>query len=102
MREIKFRSWDNRSKTMDFPDSIANNIDGNKCQIEQYTGIKDWWEGDIAEFMGKRYIVVFQDGSFRFKTKSGSLFSMDGWSPEPTKIGNIHENKELLNGEAVE
>lgn len=71
--------------------------------VGQFTGRKDWWEGDIAEQNGIIYIVVCEDCAFRFKTKSGGLVTMQGWNPEPNKIGNIHDNKELLDAkETVE
>jgi len=74
----------------------ANIVCEGELHRRQFTGRKDWWEGDIAEQNGIIYVVVYEDCAFRFKTKSGGLVTMQGWSPEPTKIGNIHENKELL------
>ena len=108
MREIKFRSWDNRNKVMDFPDNIANDIDGDKYQIMQYIGLKDKngkeiYEGDIIK-AGEDVI------SIGWNTKYASFCLMkNGWmydhyfgeaaDPEQCEVlGNIYKNKELLGG----
>ena len=69
MREIKFRSWIERTKTMEIPDCIANDIDGDKCQIMQYTGLKDKnglteiYEGDILLIQDTYTDRILEDGS---------------------------------------
>lgn len=102
---IKFRSWDYRNKVMDFPDHIANDIDGDKYQIQMFTGLKDKndkeiYEGDI--------LLVEMDGDLQAVYE---LVRWDdcGWEPwlsgvadryfritQCEVIGNIYENGDLL------
>ena len=100
MREIKFRFWDDRMKQMDFPDSIANNIDADRFNIMQYTGLKDKngkeiYEGDHIAYGVARYIVIYEGCGFvaRKDNVTSSICSMC------EIIGNIYENLELLKKE---
>ena len=111
MRIIKFRSWNHRDKTMDIPDNIANDIDGDKYQIMQYTGLKDKnsneiYEGDIVHLdeyygSGLNYEVIYDSGSWLLVENKGVGMEDDDFlahyrEGEIKVIGNIYENPELL------
>jgi len=76
-----------------------------KLPIMQYTGMKDKnfvkiFEGDIVSYKEFKYplIIVFgKDDSCSFEclSKSGIIYSMDY---ELEVIGNIYQNKNLLEG----
>ncbi len=118
MKKIKLRSWDHRAKKMYFADAIANDIDGDKYHIMQYTGLKDTtgkevYEGDIID-----------DGSWSYTNDKGEFVRDEKsnlpieWKDELaafgvgdqilaeyierqkgdgiTVVGNIYENPELL------
>ena len=122
MREIKFRAWDGKKYYFyslrdllvarvtvghgyeDFPYDVD-------IEHEQYTGLKDKngveiFEGDIVKYdspLGSIVSimqVVFEYGGF--KQKMPKEKGADIWYSWKTVevIGNIHENKELLEGES--
>ena len=122
MREIKFRVWDKESKEMlsdvslwndDFTSYLNEHIEylQDKCELMQYTGLKDKngieiYEGDIVKIgidfgYGTQPLVgevLFDKCSFVYRHKSQgdlSLFGIDSndWCEV---IGNIYENPELL------
>ena len=86
--------------------------------IEQYTGLKDKngkeiYEGDILKLRGRVYEVKFDNyGQFCLENKKYhwlssdySFRSVDVWCAEGIlveKIGNIHENPELLGEEVTD
>lgn len=126
MREIKFRAWSENLREMIWIDSIEwdlcefgdNQISGytnsdwvhkiptNEVKLMQYTGLKDKngkeiYEGDIVDIgNGEKFLVGWHEyiKEFTFvknknyfpKTYRGA--SRDTW----VVIGNIYENKDLL------
>ena len=100
-RIIKFRAWDRAKKEM----MEIDNVDwegGHDCFTDdryipmQYTGLKDKngveiYEGDIVEvkdWKGKR------EGVYEIKWEGSAFTQIFGGEV----IGNIYQNKELLNG----
>lgn len=125
MREIKFRAWWANEKTMlnnvhDFYDTLGNIGHGNEYepensfsgvldnpdeyQVMQYTGLKDKngveiYEGDILQFGdGICREVSYDHEHTGFKLKGEDPVN-PLWQMHKSMqvIGNIYENKELLN-----
>jgi len=123
MKDIKFRAWDKRHKTMvdcmDWSGPFDNGwpftdeFTLSRYVFMQYTGRTDWngkeiYEGDILKC---RYMidydvfrepediveVVFEDGRFRPMTDiKRNQYSNHPYYYDWHIIGNIHENPELL------
>ncbi len=118
MRDIKFRAWDKKDKTMGmvfdlFTEPIIGTVgafDRDTIILMQYTGLKDKngkeiYEGDIVRYTCKE--------NSKEKYTNKVYFDKEGfWSPlisvfpeDPDMqdeyffevVGNIHENPELLN-----
>lgn len=119
-REIRFRVWsyeDNEYRTDCNLTQVFNSMtgmpatvysdEGDRFDIEQYTGLKDKngkkiFEGDIVKMPDWKVSPKFEVVRF---TKLSCGFEpfvcgcMDCMSPDGEEvevIGNIHENKELL------
>ncbi len=119
-REIKFRAWDNISDRMfndcfelttkGFVRWIQLNKASNNLEWMQYTGLKDKkgkeiYESDIVTWPhlsdNCKYVVYYNEDEAHYFAKpikhcEGS--SMESYldSQKMVKIGNIHENPELL------
>lgn len=126
MREIKFRAWDKNTSRMYQVNHIenlnnsneiccwTNEIEGgyhfNTSDLEQFTGLydkngKEIYEGDIVEFK-----KLMRSKNFGFENKSvHGVVNYSDYSEwlvgnsmlsrifdDSKVIGNIHENKELL------
>lgn len=111
---FKFRAWDSHHK-MWYVKGVSVNLDGrvydmyleghdDNVIIQQYTGLKDnadkeIYEGDIVSYKGYKGQVSFLAGMFIIdypdQTDSGPIGFLQTVDIEV--IGNIFENKELLN-----
>lgn len=122
-RVLKFRIWDKANKEYMIlgatgldarnGDVIDYYNEGNRLggpeeyDVEQYTGStdkngKDIYEGDILDTPGGRCLCVWSDNdgwAYRFKVHRTDWFDIvEEFHKNSEVIGNIHENKELLDG----
>ena len=116
MREIKFRIWDNSRKKFYYWGFLEDGIfagcpSGSKLSLrdskklsEQFTGVqdkngKDVYEGDIIEYY--RHIILVKYGANQCDCEGDVVDVAYGWnigcdSCNLKKLGNIHENADLL------
>jgi uncharacterized phage protein (TIGR01671 family) len=123
MREIKFRAWEKNLKeiitvhNIDFEKKMINTDYAwrlfNEIELMQYTGLKDKngkeiYEGDILKVEGskRKYVVKWNDEEFAFTVNYQYANGVPGdWILSEFRavlktfevIGNVFENKELLN-----
>ncbi|MFD1466490.1 YopX family protein [Lapidilactobacillus mulanensis] len=116
MRTIKFRAWNGRAKqmakyvtaiqmgdTQGTPSSvnvIVNRhsetweVEHDKVELLQYTGLEDTYEGDILQDDDDVGSVYYEQGQF-YVLSDGDEYPLDEWQ-YATVIGNIYENPEML------
>ena len=121
-REIKFRAWGKETEeyfkvlAIDFKSKIVscrhlklkydpfNQINLNYLVLEQFTGLKDSNGNDIYEndlvlldLDDSPYQVIFDEGKFELSNDFlGLVYDLDEEYMDCKIIGNIHEDKELL------
>ena len=128
MREIKFRAWVPEAESFIYTDDLTGVIDNQtillwgcgewskhkvEC-VQQFTGLKDKngkeiYEGDIVETVtasgnpfGTIDVVRYQDGGFKLVDDTDSLLPIYIGDKEVISIeiiGNIYEDKHLLDGD---
>jgi hypothetical protein len=120
-RLLKFRAWDEETKTMVTPYSIHFSSSGQVAYcidpymreirnpiLMQLTGLQDkngvdldWWEGDLLKDGYKVMKVVYDEGCFwgewvKHPENRVALRQLAIWSKHITKIGSAHTHPELL------
>ncbi len=120
MREIKFRAWDKKRNemvlviNMDWQEQMIADEDEafhyfDEVEIMQYTGRKDInetgiYDGDICARVGcgQKYKVFWSESMLSWRMECIDTDHYFGirelHSHDWEVIGNIHENKELLEG----
>lgn len=111
MRKISFRAWDRIDKEMFVPESLPNPIKsmGNSLIYLQFTGVldrkgKEIYESDIVkvqnEVDSRNAKIIYEGSCFSVSVLTGENLPharIDMLNDICEVIGNIFENKELLN-----
>ena len=128
-REIEFRAWLKYKKemvgvtTIDFkkgcvsidkpyfpkiPEYYGTALPFDQIELMQYTGLKDKngvkiFEGDIVKVLNKFIDIVAYDNGCLYMKKQSCYYEFTYQNFDYIEvIGNIYENKELLEGEEYE
>jgi hypothetical protein len=113
MKETKYRAWDDRNKKyvniyqIQFQKSgiavytkvKSQFVKIKDCTLEQHTGLKDWWDGDIGEHpvSKERFVVKYNKNRGQWC----AVYNGDQWLSLymqiddrglAVKVGNIHED----------
>lgn len=118
MRELKFRVWREEDKEYRTDLNVfrlhdgkiictspAYSLEGDRFDVEQYTGLKDnkgkeIYEGDIVKFNETICTIQYDETYARYTLRDqsdGVQMFFDALIIIPFEvIGNIHENPELL------
>lgn len=112
MREIKFRAWDKEEQEMIYgieatPLHFYEYLEMENFMVMQYTGLKDKndkeiYEGDIVKQWDGIKQIIFEDFMWAAVEKLGEVVNssceemLPFISNDCEVIGNIYENKELL------
>ena len=117
MREIRFRAYDKKENEMFYSSmyqdktSMAYGLSNflSECSdiedtLMQYTGLKDKdgveiYEGDILKLKEskEKYEIRYLGNRFVLCKYDNIVFEDEAYFSEREVIGNIYENKELLN-----
>ena len=124
-RPIKFRAWSQVSSQMTkpfelewlkfntpVPDDFEKRMGfADDLIFQQFTGLtdkngKEIYEGDIVKILGynnKNWEVRWQSSfsGFNLQTKQNNWYGIGEANGRMEVIGNIYENKELLNNESL-
>ena len=80
----------------------------NRYILMQFTGLKDkdgkeldWWENDLIADGDNIKQIIYEDGCFwlqwtKHTDHKTALFACKEWADSLTKVGNIHDNRNLL------
>lgn len=106
MREIKFKAWNNHLQVMTDDihvlDSFNEYLSKDQYIVMQFIGKVDKngteiYENDILSISGVNRVVKFHNVAFILFADGKPLLHTPDWKTYEV-IGNIHQDKHLLNG----